>query len=425
MAGNLVILILLIGIGVFFNDIKINIIRIGNYMPSPKVFVSSTCYDLGMAREQIRSFLLRLGYDPILSEYSDVLYDTRTHTHTSCIQEVPNADMVVLIIGSRFGGNVVPEALSEIDLDNLTSTSFDVTALNEPEKLSITQLETLKAIDSGVPVFTFVDEKVMHDHFVYSKNKKISDDINFPSIEKADSAKYIFEFINFLKHRAKGNNVISFSRIEDIENHLRKQWGALFQRLLREEREKTTEANRMISISEQIDDLKAAMFSTIDSTDARDVARGVIKYRRLIDFLNGIHLPDINSITNSNAGFDHMIKLAKIVDIKEIPDPSRSFPKTALIKEDGTYFELRYGSDNLSRLSHDWQSYIAIASEARKIIYETISDMGGRTGFGMVRERHEVFSEVFSTVIDEEKNGTLASSANVTLNELLGAVSKE
>ena len=42
-------------------------------MPSPKVFVSSTCYDFGMAREQLRAFLLRLGYDPILSEYSDVV----------------------------------------------------------------------------------------------------------------------------------------------------------------------------------------------------------------------------------------------------------------------------------------------------------------------------------------------------------------
>ena len=52
-------------------------------MPSPKVFVSSTCYDLGMAREQLRSFLLRIGYEPILSEYSDILYDPRAHTHTS------------------------------------------------------------------------------------------------------------------------------------------------------------------------------------------------------------------------------------------------------------------------------------------------------------------------------------------------------
>jgi len=142
-------------------------------MPSPKVFISSTCYDLGMAREQLRSFLLRLGYDPIMSEYSDILYDPRTHTHTSCIQEVPNADMVVVLIGSRFGGKSIPEALSSIDLENLINSSFDVTVLEEPEKLSITQLEVLKAIDASVPVFAFIDDKVMHDHFVYPNHLKV------------------------------------------------------------------------------------------------------------------------------------------------------------------------------------------------------------------------------------------------------------
>lgn len=85
-------------------------------MPSPKIFLSSTCYDLGIVREQLRSFFLRLGYDPILSEYSDILYDPRTHTHTSCIQEVPNADIVVVLIGSRFGGRAIPEALNAVDI---------------------------------------------------------------------------------------------------------------------------------------------------------------------------------------------------------------------------------------------------------------------------------------------------------------------
>lgn len=189
-------------------------------MPSPKVFISSTCYDLGMAREQLRAFLLRLGYDPILSEYSDVLYDPRTHTHTSCIQDVPNADMVILLIGSRFGGRAVPEALSLIDLENLVNSSFDVTVLSEPEKLSITQLEVLKAIDASVPVFAFVEEKVMHDQLVYQKNKDLSDKIRFPSIDKPDTAKYIFEFISFLQHRNKGNSVVPFCRTSDIESHL-------------------------------------------------------------------------------------------------------------------------------------------------------------------------------------------------------------
>lgn len=371
-------------------------------MPSPKIFVSSTCYDLGMAREQLRAFLIRLGYDPILSEYSDVLYDPRTHTHTSCIQDVPNADMVVLLIGSRFGGRAVPEALSLIDLENLVSSSFDVTVLKDPEKLSITQLEVLKAIDASVPVFAFVEEKVMHDQLVYQKNKDLSDKIKFPSIDKPDSAKYIFEFISFLHHRNKGNAVIPFSRISDIESHLLKQWGSLFQKLLREQREGASESRKMFTISEQIEDIKTAIISTIGNAQSREVARGVIKYRRLADFLSGLQFPNYALVTQGTIPFDELLNEAGIVAVRDIPGPRPTFGRSALIKSDGTFFEMRFARDYLLRIGVDWTSFIALATDVRGIIFEAISDMG-HMGPGMLRYRAEQFDEYFSEQLAKEE----------------------
>ena len=379
-------------------------------MPSPKVFVSSTCYDLGMAREQLRSFLLRLGYEAILSEYSDVLYDPRTHTHTSCIQEVPNADMVVVLIGSRFGGRAVPEALSTIDLDNLVNSSFDVTSLRDPEKLSITQLEVLKAIDASVPVFAFVEDKVFHDHFVYQKNKELVDQIKFPSIDKAESAKYIFEFISFLHHRNKGNSVISFSKIEDIEIHLKKQWGALFQKLLREQRDQSHETQKMFTISEQIEDLKTALISTIGNAQSREVARGVIKYRRLSDFLSGLKLPDFTFVTESAVGFDDLLNSAGIIKISDIPGPRNTFGRSALIKEDGTFYELRFGQEFLTKIAIDWQSFVLLSAEVRQIIFEAISELG-HMGPGILRYRDEKFEDYFAEhlALEETKELSLVS----------------
>ena len=40
-----------------------------------------------------------------MSDYNDVLFDPRSHTHESCIKEIANADVVILIIGSRFRRN--------------------------------------------------------------------------------------------------------------------------------------------------------------------------------------------------------------------------------------------------------------------------------------------------------------------------------
>lgn len=371
-------------------------------MPSPKIFVSSTCYDLGMAREQLRAFLLRLGYDPILSEYSDVLYDPRTHTHTSCIQDVPNADMVVLLIGSRFGGRAVPEALSLIDLENLVNSSFDVTVLKDPEKLSITQLEVLKAIDASVPVFAFVEEKVMHDQLVYQKNKDLSDKIKFPSIDKPDTAKYIFEFISFLHHRNKGNAVIPFSRISDIESHLLKQWGSLFQKLLREQREGASESRKMFTISEQIEDIKTAIISTIGNAQSREVARGVIKYRRLADFLTGLQFPNYSLVTQGTIPFDELLSEAGIVAVRDIPGPRPTFGRSALIKSDGTFYEMRFPRDYLMRIGVDWTSFLALATDVRGIIFEAISDMG-HMGPGLLRYRAEQFDEYFAEQLAKEE----------------------
>lgn len=381
-------------------------------MPSPKVFVSSTCYDLSMAREQLRSFLIRLGYDPILSEYSDVLYDPRAHTHSSCIQEVPNADMVVLLIGPRFGGKVIPEALNNVDMENLISSSFDVTVLQEPEKLSITQLEVLKAIDSGVPVFAFVEGKVMHDHFVYQKNKELVNQIKFPSLDKPESAKYIFEFINFLTHRNRGNSVIAFNKVEDIENHLKKQWGSLFQKLLREEREQSVESRKIFTITEQIEDLKAAMISTIGSSQNRDVARGVIRYRRLADFLAGLNLPDFSVVTNDSCPFEYLLELAKIVEIVDLPNRN-TFGRTALIKSDRTYYELRFRQDFINKISIDWQSYITLTPDVRQVIFDAISDMGNM-GPGMLRYRDQSFDEEYQDYFEKENNVLVGLEAFMT-----------
>jgi len=250
--------------------------------------------------------------------------------------------MVVLLIGSRFGGRAVPEALSLLDLENLVNSSFDVTVLREPEKLSITQLEVLKAIDASVPVFAFVEEKVMHDQLVYQKNKDLSDKIRFPSIEKPDTAKYIFEFISFLQHRNKGNSVISFCRISDIESHLLKQWGYLFQKLLREQREFTSESRKMFTISEQIEDIKTAIISTIGNSQSREVARGVIKYRRLADFLSGLQFANYSLVTDGTLFFDELLSESGIVRVRDIPGPRPTFGRSALIKSDGHVTRLSF-----------------------------------------------------------------------------------
>jgi len=148
-------------------------------MAELRVFISSTCYDLAVVREQLRGFLSSLGYQPIMSDYSDVLYDPRVHTHTSCLLEVTNTDVLIVIVGSRFGGTGVPEAMKHVDFENLRTTSSSQWVIDHAERLSVTQLEVLRAIEENIPIFAFVEDQVWHDHLVYERNKDILKDIVF------------------------------------------------------------------------------------------------------------------------------------------------------------------------------------------------------------------------------------------------------
>lgn len=388
-------------------------------MAGLRIFVSSTCYDFSLLRSQLRVFLHSLGYEPIMSDYEDVLYDPREHTHTSCIDEVRNCDILILIIGSRFGGKATIESLNRIDFDKLKTENVKVDALKEDANFSVTQLEVLKAIELGMPVYTFIDKKVWHDHKLYEKNKGIGfiEKIIFPSIEKQETAKYIFEFINFVRLRTRGNNVFSFEKGQDIEDILKKQWASYFQRLLNEQRFITDERKRMELLSEQFEDLKTAILSSIENVDQREVARGIVRFRRMFDFLYALKKVDHVYLKTTNDTWETILKRADIVQVigaDEIDDDysMRMRARMYLICNDGSFFEVRLSKEGFAELSLEWNSFVALGSKSKEIIVETLYENSrGIPNVRYVREnfahfiekRHNKYGEQFTlnNVLDE------------------------
>ena len=366
-------------------------------MAELRVFVSSTCYDLSLLRSQLRLFIRGLGYDPVMSDYEDIIYDPRTHTHTSCVDEVANCDMLVLIIGSRFGGKATVEALNKIDFEAIKNESTSVTSLKEKAYLSVTQLEVLKAIESSIPVYTFIDKRVWHDHELYEKNKssEIVDQIIFPSIERQEAAKYIFNFINFVRLRTKNNNIFTFEKGQDIEEILRKQWSGYFQRLLQEQRFSENNHKKIDILSEQFEDLKTAILSSIENVDQRETARGIVRYRRLSELLFGLGFSP-RELFVSLEPFGELLakhKIIQILDAREIGEfrerfvPVRSF----LLKSDGTFYDARVSKEAIDELKDDWESYKSTPQRSKEIIIETLNEMYRPST--LVRYRDEQFSE--------------------------------
>lgn len=370
-------------------------------MAKLKVFVSSTCYDLGILRSEIRPFIIDLGYEPVMSDYSDVLYDPRSHTHQSCVDEVSTSDCVILIVGSRFGGNAVPAAISALDVDKLRNASAKTGILTDVEKISITQLEALKAAEAGIPVYTFVERRVLHDHHVYESNKDnvaVIDKLKFPSIQKQETARYIFEFLNYMSHRSVNNGVTPFDRLDEIKNHLRVQWSQLFQKLLREDRTKTREAKRYADFSERLEDLKAVVLASIATPDLKQLAQNVIRYRHLVQFFGGIVNHDVRDLLMSEVPWDELMERIGVKEIVELEPRNRlatpiGAGRIYLLRDDGTFYICRISRAGLVRVSQEWDRFRSIEKADREAIVDAILEDRHASQMSPLRFRDEDFNQ--------------------------------
>jgi hypothetical protein len=374
-------------------------------MASLRIFVSSTCYDLSAIRGQLRTFINSIGYEPIMSDYNDVLYDPRIHTHTSCIEEISTCDMIILIVGSRFGGKAIPEAISKVDFDAIAEKSKSLEHLKKKDNISITQLEILKAVELEIPIFTFIEGRLWGDHELYEKNKHkdILKSIDFPSIDKPETAEFIFEFINFLRHRTRGNSINPFFKFEEIEITLKKQWSGLFQRLINENRTRQIERKRIDILTDQFEDLKTAILTSIGSTNEREVARGVVRFRRLVDFLRNLHLHDYTAILNGDLTWDNFLKeivgIVQTIDLSDFIVERSVRARTLLIKEDDTFYELRFPLDFLNELGLDFNAFTKQNSETRNIIFDALNEMRG--GMMMIRYYREDYKAYIEKIRQE------------------------
>lgn len=380
-------------------------------MAGAKIFVSSTCYDLSILRAELRNFILSLGHEPVMSEYADVLYDPRTHTHTSCINEVNNCDIMVVIIGSRFGGSSVPQALDQVDLAALKDKSKASSFITDDKPISITQLEVLKAIENNIPIYAFIEKKLYYEHEIYVKNKdkpEVIKNMVFPAIDKPETAPYIFGFLDFIRKRNSGNFFFQFERLQEIEDILKKQWSAYFQRLLFEQRNRDEEVKQIDRLNEQFQDLKTAIITSIQNVNQREVANGIVQFRRLSEFLFGIKC-DQGFLCSFDGPFDAILKNQGVVDILDVDavypvNRQRAiYPRTIFVLENGTFFETKVSRDLVFDLSNEWDSFRRLQPESKRLILEALREIGKPTM--LVRYRSEHIEDYFDRIRRRESDG--------------------
>ena len=169
----------------------------------PGILVSSTYFDLRQIRSDLADFIEKeLGYRALLFEQPTFPIDPDVDTIENCRRRVEHdADVLILVIGGRYGYVV------------------------QDVQKSVTNLEYLAARSKGIPIYAFVEKRVLALLPTWERNANadFASDVDNPAL---------FDFVKRI--RSQDNVwVHGFDNAKDIVTVLRVQFAYLFSEALR------------------------------------------------------------------------------------------------------------------------------------------------------------------------------------------------
>jgi len=308
-------------------------------MATPRIFVSSTYYDLKHVRSSLDIFIESLGFESVLSEKGDIAYSPDMPLDESCYREVTSADIFVLIVGGRYG--------SEGGDDGKKKTGEFYERYE-----SVTKKEFEEAIKRDIPTYVLVEQSVYSEYHTYLRNK----DNKKVAYAHVDSVN-IFKFIEQILSLPRNNPTQTFEKFSDIESWLREQWAGLFRELLRRmsEQKKFTELSQQVEGLQDINNtLKAYLESLMKAASPDESTKLIeseskrltdkekydeIRRNELVEYLHNNYKIKIDEIINSATAAKSSIDFAKKVAMHSpIEDANEElhdlFKETALATTD-------------------------------------------------------------------------------------------
>ena len=176
----------------------------------PRIFISSTFYDLKYIREDISNFVRAHDFEPIMFEDGDIGYTPGKPLDESCYESMRN-----------YGSPASGEKADDFN-----------------EYLSVTRREFSTAANEGIPIYSFVESAVYNEYGVYDSNVKKIEEKQIDLTFKATKNINVFRFIKEIYSLGK-ISVTEFRKSSEIKEFLSKQWSDMFKNYLKLLKEKS------------------------------------------------------------------------------------------------------------------------------------------------------------------------------------------
>lgn len=235
-----------------------------------------------------------------------------------CYKEIKNVDILVCIVGGRFGSE------------------------SRRSKSSITQLELKTAQIEGKQVYVFIEENVLSEYETYLLNK--DSDAKYRYVDD----KRIYEFIEEIKLMGSNNVIKGFGTASDIVRFLKEQWAGLFQRLLDEQsRIKEVSLIRGLEKTAQTLNRLVSYLSDENKDQAEEINRILMINHPLVERIRAILKITYNFYFEGLADVSQLLHARRYVPVEEdFLEPSPYYQwlngdgrKTALLSISKSVFE--------------------------------------------------------------------------------------
>ena len=315
-------------------------------MARPRIFVSSTYYDLKHIRSSLENFIDLMGFESILSEKGQIAYSPEIPLDESCYREVGNSDIFIIIIGGRYGSE---KSENRDTKDRQFFDRYD----------SITKQEYKSAIERDVPSYILIEKSVYSEFEIFLKNKN-NESINYAHVDSVN----VFHLIENVLSQPRNNPVHQFDRYSDIEAWLKEQWAGLFRELLNQRSKQTQIASlaSQVNTLEEINrTLKRYLEEVISKVSPEDSIKLIEDESKRLEEAKQLDLLKTNRLINTIHHFFYI----PVIDIREALVKSESieeFAKNLAQRCEGCY------KSGLRSILRDTDDVPKLIDEARKII---------------------------------------------------------